>query len=159
MVCLSTPCSLSPHLSEAGAHSQGHSLLPWQMHNAGVWARWGWGAGGSWNRTQAMAQWDMGCSRTHWGVPSSVASLCPQHEALLSVLMPCTMCQTCPAELPVKCMDLCHFWATTALSSQVCHWYALPIQKGVLNRFEFKHKLVSGLVFTQKLLLLITLHR
>lgn len=161
MLCLSSPCSLSPsHLTGAGsswpqslpaalADAQGDAAAC-ELSRVRTWGLRGPGTGDS-------GAWDaQGHSRVY---PSSVAFLCPQHEALLSVLLPCTMCQTRPAELPVKCMDLCHFWATPALSSQVCHWYALSLQKGVLNRLEFKHKIVSGLIFTQKLFPLITLHR
>lgn len=55
-----------------------------------------------------MAQQGIGILKDTLGC-GSVAFLCPQHEALLSAPIPCTMCQTRPAELPVKCMDLCHF--------------------------------------------------
>lgn len=82
------------------------------MHNAGA-CEHGRGedmvvAQRAWNRRQAMAQQGIGILKDTLGC-GSVAFLCPQHETLLSAPIPCTMCQTRPAELPVKCMDLCHF--------------------------------------------------
>lgn len=61
----------------------------------------------------------------HWGdqahteVHSSLATfLWPQDEMLPPVPITHTMCQTHPAELPVKCKNLWCFWATTPLSAQ-----------------------------------------
>lgn len=53
--------------------------------------------------------WHRG-AQAHTGVyPSSAAFLWPRDEMFLPFPIAYTMCQTRPAELRVKCRDLCHF--------------------------------------------------
>lgn len=162
-VCLSTPSSLSPfHLTEAG--SSWPESLPAALADAqcrSLWARRGWGHGGSEGLEQepghgttghGMLKDTLGCTPAQW--------LFSAHSMEHSSLFLCPA--QCVRHVQLSCLWsvwICHFWATTALSSQVCHWYALSLQKTVSNRLEFKHKLVFGLVFTQKLFPLINLHR
>lgn len=151
-VCLSVPCSpCAPFSFKCGWQPIANvtSPCPADAQHRGMWAG-RWGAQGASSRS--MAWRDTGVKRTLRCTPAW--QLFSGHGMRCSSLSPShTMCQTHPAEPPVKCKNLWCFWATTALYlhylHKVCLWYTLSLPKGVSN--EFENKPPSGLVFTQKL--------
>lgn len=89
-----------------------------------------WGAQGAWSRREGHDV-TPGSSSTRWVYPSSAAFLWPRDEMLLPVAVAHTVCQTRPAELCIKCMDLCHCGAVTALSAQSMSLICLIFTKRV----------------------------
>lgn len=118
-----------------------------------------WGAQGAWSGRAVMAQ----CST---GVLKHTLGCTPAGRLFSGHRMRCSSVPShtqCVRHIQLSCVSSVWIYVTFEpwlhYLHKVRHWYALTLQKGVLNILEFKHKPPSGLVFTQKLFPLITLHR
>ena len=146
--CLSIPCS--PRVSFS--FNWGWELI------ANITLHY-WGAQGAWSRREAVARCSTGVLKHRLGCTSARRLFSAHGTRCSSVSLPH---RQCVRHVQLSCVW--SGWIHVAFEPwlhylhKVCRWYALSLQKGVLNILEFKHKPPSGLIFTQKLFPLTTLH-